>query len=314
MGVPHKHGDNFYFSYNSGLQNQALIYKITAPDVHEVSEQDPTEGTQVLLDPNTLAEDGTAALRKSVWSPNGKYMAYQVSRGGSDWAEIYIRDCESLKDLDDHLKWVKFSQVTWTHDNVGFFYQKYDAPKSFENKEDAKAGTETDKDSAQKVFYHRVGTSQEEDVLIYQNAEDALAVYFTVLSSCGKYLLNNRGVDCDDDIYTIQFADISNENMDKEIAFKRLDTKLDGKGMSYVHSIGTKFYFRSSYGCFNYKVICVDFEKPEEENWTDVVPEHEKNVLEEVQCCHGKIIATYMENVSNKLKVYDFDGKFLADI
>jgi prolyl oligopeptidase len=105
-----------------------------------------------------LAEDGTAALRKTVWSPDGKFMAYQVSRGGSDWVEIYLKDCETFKDLDDHLKWVKFSCITWTKDNLGFFYQKYDAPKSFENKDDAKAGTETDKDSAHKAFYHRVGT------------------------------------------------------------------------------------------------------------------------------------------------------------
>jgi prolyl oligopeptidase len=95
-----------------------------------------------------LADDGTAALRKTGWSPDGKYMAYQVSRGGSDWVEVYLKDCETLQDLSDHLKCVKFSQITWTPDNKGFFYAKYEEPKSLGNKDDAKAGTETDKDSA----------------------------------------------------------------------------------------------------------------------------------------------------------------------
>ena len=261
-----------------------------------------------------MAEDGTAALRKTVWSPDGKFMAYQVSRGGSDWVEVYLRDCETFQDLPDHLKWVKFSQITWTPDNLGFFYARYEEPKSLENKEGAKAGTETDKDSAHSVYYHRVGTKQEEDVLIYEKPDEPLNVYFTALSSCGKYLMNNKGVDCDDDIYTIQYADISNEKFDKPIEFKALETKQPGKGMSFIHSIGTKFYFRSSYGVSNYKIICIDLEKPEEENWVDVVPEHEQNVLNDVYCVNGLIIATFMENVSDKLKVYEFSGKFVTDI
>ena len=117
MTVPHKHGDHYYFSYNSGLQNQAIIYKFDEPNVFAPNEEDPLQGTKQFLDPNTLAEDGTAALRKTVWSPDGKFMAYQISRGGSDWVEVYLRDCETFQDLPDHLKWVKFSQITWTPDN-----------------------------------------------------------------------------------------------------------------------------------------------------------------------------------------------------
>jgi protease II len=91
--------------------------------------------------------------------------------------------------------------------------------------------------------------------------------------------MNNVGGDCDDELFTITYADISEENMDKPIAFKMLSTKLPGKGMSFIHNIGTKFYFRSSHGCSLYKIICVDLEKPEEENWVDIVPEHNANVL-----------------------------------
>jgi len=126
--------------------------------------------------------------------------------------------------------------------------------------------------------------------------------------------MNNKGVDCDDDIYTIQYADISQEKFDRPIEFKPLETTLPGKGMSFIDSIGTKFYFRSSYGVSNYKIICVDLEKPGDENWVDVVPENEMNVLNDVYSVNGLIIATYMENVSDKLKVFDFEGKFIQDI
>ena len=135
------------------------------------------------------------------------------------------------------------------------------------------------------------------------------------MSSCGKYLMNNKcGVDRGYDIYTIQYADISQEKFDRPIEFKTLETTLPGRGMRYIDSIGTKFYFRSSYGVSNYKIICVDLEKPGDENWVDVVPENEMNVLKHVYSVNGLIIATYMENVSDKLKVFDFEGKFIQDI
>ena len=104
---------------------------------------------------------------------------------------MYLKDCKTSKKLSDHLKWVKFSWITWTLDNLGFLYTKYEEHKSLGNKDIARAGTETDKDRAKSVYYHRVGTKQEDDVLIYENPDNPLEVYFTAMSSCGKYLMNN---------------------------------------------------------------------------------------------------------------------------
>ena len=145
MGCPEKRGDHYYFKYNTGLQNQFVMYKIKAQNTVKVSKENPLEGTDVLIDPNTLAEDGTASLGTQVWSENGKYMAYQVQRSGSDWATIYVKDSETIQDLpDDELKWVKFSGMSWTKGNEGFFYSKYDAPAAKGDSMD-KAGQETDK-------------------------------------------------------------------------------------------------------------------------------------------------------------------------
>jgi prolyl oligopeptidase len=159
-GIPKKRGDHYYFFYNTGLQNQNIMYKITAPNTYKTDDADPLAGTTVFLDPNALAEDGTASLGSQVWSDDGKYNAYQVKRSGSDWATIHVREADTGKDLEnDVLSWVKFSGMSWTGDNKGFFYSKFDAPKDQDQTNmDNKAGKETEKLEYQKVFYHRVGT------------------------------------------------------------------------------------------------------------------------------------------------------------
>ena len=142
MGIPCKHGDHYYFSYNSGLQNQAVRYKIKEPNTYKISKEDALAGTEVFIDPNQLAADGTASIGSASWSDDGKYMAYNINLAGSDWATIRIREASSCKDLDDTLKWVKFSGSSWLKDSSGFIYSKFDAP---EGKGEGEAGTETEK-------------------------------------------------------------------------------------------------------------------------------------------------------------------------
>ena len=143
IGLINKHGDHYYFPYNSGLSNQNIIYKIKEKDSYKLNQADILSGTEVFLDPNKLSEDGTAALGQKIWSPNGRYLAYQVMRAGSDWATIYIRDAETGQDLAEELHWIKFSRIAWTHDNLGFFYNKFDPPASISGEE--RQGTETEK-------------------------------------------------------------------------------------------------------------------------------------------------------------------------
>ena len=135
------------------------MYKVREPETLDLAKANPLEGTDLFLDPNTLAEDGTAALGSQCWSEDGRYLAYQVKRGGSDWATMYVRDSQTIQDLpDEELKWIKFSGMSWTHDNAGFFYSRFNAPQSHAAGSMEKAGTETEKLEFQKVVYHRVGT------------------------------------------------------------------------------------------------------------------------------------------------------------
>jgi prolyl oligopeptidase len=152
-GIPFKEGDRYFYFKNDGLQNQSVLYTL------ESLEATP----QVLLDPNTLSEDGTVALSGLSISEDGKLMAYGLSSAGSDWVEWYVRDVETGKDFDDHLKWVKFSGASWTHDRQGFFYSRYDEPNEATKHEDV--------NYFQKLFYHRLGTPQSEDVLIYHRPD-----------------------------------------------------------------------------------------------------------------------------------------------
>lgn len=144
-GALNKHGDHYYFNHNTGLQNQFVQYRLKEKNSYAINQESPLDGAEVFLDPNSLSEDGTSALSTSKWSPDGKFFAYQIKVGGSDWATIYVRDAETCKDLEtDVLKWVKFSDISWTKDNKGFFYSKFDAPEVLGDTMD-KAGTETDK-------------------------------------------------------------------------------------------------------------------------------------------------------------------------
>ena len=148
FGVPFKEGSRYFYTRNSGLQNQSVLYTVTSLDAQP----------QMILDPNTLSADGTVAVSGLQVSPDGKLLAYSLSASGSDWQEWKVRDVETSKDLSDHLKWVKFSGVSWTRDGKGFFYSRYEEPKA-----DALKGV----NYFQKVYYHKLGTPQAEDVLVY---------------------------------------------------------------------------------------------------------------------------------------------------
>src|SRR5678815_539029 len=151
-GIPFKEGSRYFYTRNSGLQNQAVLYTVTALDAQP----------EMVLDPNTLSTDGTVALSGLQVSPDGKLLAYSLSASGSDWQEWKVRDVATGKDLSDDLKWVKFSGASWTRDGKGFFYCRYDEPKS-----DALKGT----NYFQKIYYHKLGTPQSEDVLAYERPD-----------------------------------------------------------------------------------------------------------------------------------------------
>src|SRR5688572_13037516 len=153
IGVPFKEGGRYFFSKNSGLQNQAVFY------AQEKLGAEP----RVLIDPNTLAKDGTVALTTTRVSKDGKWVAYGTAAAGSDWNEFRVRSVDTGQDTTDHIRWVKFSGASWTKDNKGFFYSRYPAPKVDEG-----TGKTFSELANQRMYYHRLGTPQSEDRLIHE--------------------------------------------------------------------------------------------------------------------------------------------------
>src|SRR5579864_2765662 len=147
--APQQQGGRYFYQHNNGLQNQNVLL------VAESLKAEP----RVLLDPNTLSSDGTVALAGEASSDDGKLMAYGTATSGSDWTEWHVRDVDTSKDLSDDIKWVKFSGASWSKDNKGFFYSRYDEPKG---------AAMRDTNYFQKLYYHRMGTAQAEDKLIYE--------------------------------------------------------------------------------------------------------------------------------------------------
>ena len=169
--IPFKEGDRYFYFKNDGLQNQSVLYTLKTLDAEPL----------VLLDPNKLSEDGTVALSGLSISEDGKLLAYGLSTSGSDWQEWKVRDVETGKDLEDHLKWIKFSGASWTHDHKGFFYSRYDEPNEKTKLEDA--------NYYQKLFYHKLGTPQSKDILIYQRPDRKEWGFSGGVTEDGRYLI-----------------------------------------------------------------------------------------------------------------------------
>ncbi len=170
-GIPFKQGERYFYFKNDGLQNQSVLYTL----------QSLVDQPHVLLDPNTLSEDGTVALSGMTVSEDGKLMAYGLSTAGSDWQEWHVRDVATGQDLVDRIQWVKFSGASWTHDSQGFFYSRYDEPNEKTKLEDV--------NYYQKLFYHRLGTPQSDDVLIYERPDKKDWGFSGGVTEDGRYLI-----------------------------------------------------------------------------------------------------------------------------
>jgi len=283
---PVKRGDALYYFKDDGVKDQPVLYM-----------QKSLEGrAEVLVDPNKLSEDGTVAMSKTfAISNDGKYIAYQISRGGSDWHEIMVRDVETKKDLDDHVKWVKFSEIAWYKD--GFFYSRYPAA----NEGDELSGM----NKFHKVHYHKLGTSAEEDEIIFENKEFPLRNYTAKVSSDEKYLF----------VYETESTSGNNlyvKNLRKKDAFVKLTT-----GFNYEYDVldqvGDNLIVHTNFNAPKYKLVRIPVNKLDVGNWIDVIPE-KKDVLKECALAGDKIIASYMVDAKTKLEVYDNRGDYLHEI
>jgi prolyl oligopeptidase len=254
----------------------------------------------LLLDPNTLSSDGTVALAGLAISDDGKLMAYGLSASGSDWHEWHIRDVETGKDLPDIIRWVKFSGASWTKDGKGFFYSRYDEPKA----ETMMKGA----NYFQKLYYHRLGTPQADDVLIYERPDKKEWFVTGAATDDGAYLIINLGAG----------TDVKNRVYYKDLRAKDAPVVklLDDADASYnfIDHVGPVFYFETNLDSPRGKVVAIDTRRPERGQWKTIVPEA-RDTLEAASLLNNNMLAaTYLQDAHGLVKIFKTDGSAVRDV
>lgn len=285
--IPLKNGDYYFFEKNDGLQNQAVLYRIEGLDGK----------AKVVIDPNKIREDGTAALSRVSYSKDGTLVAYGISYNGSDWHDILIKDINSGKIYDEVLKWSRGGGMAWKHDNSGFYYNLYPDPATV---------PEEKKEKYNKVCFHKVGTSQEEDELVFEMPEKEDHSFYPFITDDGKYLILYISPGC------IPKNGIYYKEIDSKGPFIKLLEKEDAM-YNFIDNINSTFYFQTDLNSPKARIIAIDINNPEEENWREIIPEME-DVIDYSAIINNQLVILYLHHVHNKLKTYDLSGKFIKEI
>lgn len=286
VGTPFNKNGKWYVYKNNGLQNQSVLYQMD-----ELGGQ-----LNEFLDPNKLSDDGTVALQSTSFSKDGRYMAYVISRSGSDWQEIYVKDVATGELLSDHIEWAKFGGAQWCGN--GFFYSAYDAPE--------KGKEFSSKNEVHKVYYHKIGTKQSDDVLFYQNPAHPLRFYSVSLNEDETMMfLNESGAGSGMNLYV---RDLRVPNSQ----FIQMTSNMDLQ-YSPIETIGDNIYLLTNDGAPRGRVMVANIHKPGFKDWKELIAES-KSVLEDVQFADDKLILTYSQDASTHLYVYSIDGKELNEI
>lgn len=284
-GIPFKKYGKWYVYFNNGLQNQSVLYQM-----------EKLGSKKTLLDPNTLSSDGTVALQDISFSHNGKYLAYVISRSGSDWREIYIKDLSTGKNLTDQIKWVKFSGAVWCGN--GFYYSAYDKP--------TKGKEFSSKNEVHKVYYHKIGTPQSQDELFYQNPSRPLSFYDVSINKEETIMfLFESGAGSGNNLYV---RDLRKPN-------SQLIQLTDNMDLQYfpVEVKDDKVYILTNYNAPKKRLMVMDINNPSLKNWKEIIPES-NNVLENVTFTNGKLIAQYNKDASTHAYLYDLNGNIIREI
>jgi prolyl oligopeptidase len=288
-GIPAKVGQRYIFQKNNGLQNQNVVYV-----------EDSLAGpARMLLDPNTWSKDGTVALAGYSWPDDGKYLAYGVAAAGSDWINWHLIDVDSGKVLPDELKWVKFSGTAWTKDGRGFFYSRYP---------ETPAGSQFQSlNKNMKMYYHRVGTPQSDDVLVYYRPDQPDWSYHATVTEDGRYLIITTTLGTDPR-YRIAVKDLTEPYGMPVSLIDNFDNEY-----SFLGSEGPVLYFKTDVEAPRRRVVAIDLRKPERANWREVIPQAD-SLLDDVSFVGGHLIASYLKDAQSQVKVFTPDGKFVRDV
>jgi prolyl oligopeptidase len=286
---PAQKSGRYFFAHNTGLQNQNVVFWLDSLSAEP----------KLLLDPNTLSADGTVALRTTVVSNNGKLFLYGTSASGSDWQEFHVRDVDTGKDLPDVIKWVKFSGASWTHDDKGFFYSRYDEPKP--------GSMLRDTNYFQKLYFHRLGTPQSEDPLIY-NRPDAKDMGFGgYVTDDGHYLIIvvSQGTSPKNRLY---YKDLTEKNAPVVKLLDDFDASYN-----FVDNDGPVFWIMTDLDAPRQRVIAIDTRHSERANWKTIIPES-NDKLESLSVIHDNFIGVYLKDAHADVRVFDLTGKLLRTL
>lgn len=288
-GIPFKQGDRYFYSKNDGLQNQSVLYTLKSLDAT------PT----VLLDPNKLSEDGTVALSGIAISEDGQRLAYGLSISGSDWQEWKVRDVETGHDLDDRVQWVKFSGASWTHDGEGFFYSRYDAPNEKTKLEDV--------NYFQKLYYHRLGTPQSDDVLIYERSDKKDWGFNGGVTEDGRYLIVSVWLGTDPR-NLVFYKDLSVA----DAPVVELITAFEA-AYSFIDNDGNRFWFSTDLDAPRGRVIEIDITQPDRAHWQEIMPQVTET-LQGVSVLNNWFVLSYLKDARSQIKIVDLQGKFIREV
>lgn len=282
FGSPFKEGEQYYYFHNSGLQNQSVLF----------GTEDPAQEGHPVLDPNGFSEDGTSSLANLGFSKDGKYLAYGVSEGGSDWNTIYVKDMETGETLADKVEWVKFSGISWHKD--GFFYSRYPKPKTGDDL--------TAKNQFHAMYYHKVGTPQAKDELVFMDRRNPKNNVYGAATDDGKFLVVSTSETTSYNRLYFKTLGGADEEFTPIVEELEADYNLVG-------NVGDNLLVLTNDKAPNYRLISINTRKPERGYWEELIPESE-NVLQGVEMAGDKLVASYIKDAASELKVYRLDGQY----
>ena len=284
FGIPYKEGGRYFYRHNSGLQNQSIVYVQDSLDA----------AAEVLMDPNAWSDDGTVALAAYSPSPDGKHIAYLVQDGGSDWRKARVMEIDSRQPLDDELDWLKFTGLSWTKDGAGFYYSRYPAIG-----DDVKFQSPN---MNQAIYFHRLGAPQEEDVLVYTEPEHPGRGHSATVTDDGAHLVITSWQGTDSR-YQVVHQDLTDPDSTPQILIKGFE-----HDYSLVGSVGNELYFRSNNNAPRNRLIAIDVDSPEPENWREIIAETD-DVLNDANLVGLRIVAVYIQDAQSIVKVFDLEGE-----
>jgi prolyl oligopeptidase len=282
-----KAGNRYFFSYNTGLQNQSVLYMLERGKSDSV----------VVLDPNTLSKDGTVALSAQAYNTDGTLFAYALSRSGSDQEEIHIKNLNTGKNYDEVLHRAKFVTIAWKPDNSGFYYDKYPEPGTVPKE---------DENNFNRVCWHSLNTPQSEDKLVYEQPDAKDLSFSSTVTDDGRYLVLSvfHGTDEQNRIY---YRELKSDG-----PFTRLLNQADAK-YSFIDNEGSTFYFLTDLNAPKGKIIAIDLDHPGSDQWKEVIPTG-NDVMSSVGLIHHTFVVSYLHDAYSQMKFYDEHGSYIKDL